>query len=425
MKKANKTLFFNTIMMYVMMASSIVFPLLTFPYLTRVLGASNYGIVVLATSVMQYFQLLIDFGFILSGTAACSKERDNKKRLQTIASAIVFGKLFLSFIGLAIVVLLAFNLDVFRGKELFIVCSYLPLMLTSFIPDYLFRGIEKMGPITFRTITAKLVYTVLIFALVRDVDGYYNIPLALFISNLIIVIWSWVYIVRKLKMRMHLVRIREITKQLRISFSFFASRIATTVYGASNVFVLGLYGYSDAALGIYGVANTLIGYGKSAFTPIADSIYPYMIKNKNHKLVRKILLVLCPLVIVGCAVLYILSDAIIAIMAGEEYMESASIFRWMIPMLIIILPTYLYGFPMLGSIGRNDKANKSIFIGVIFHFVGLVVLFATKTLNFYSIVVLTTITEIIILCTRIYFFNKYKKLKSNYIRENVYYDVGL
>ena len=413
MSKENKILVTNTIMLYIMMASTFVFPLLTFPYLTRTLGTANYGIVVLANAVMQYFQLFIDFGFLLSGTAICSKERDNKKELERITSSIVCSKLLLSLVGLIVVTILVFTMGMFKGKELFMICSYIPLMLTSFVPDYLFRGIEKMSIITFRTIVAKLVYTVLIFALVRTSSSYFFIPLALLVSNLIIVIWSWSYINKVLNMKLVKVRFIEIFKQLKSSSTFFLSRIATTVYSASNIFALGLYGFPDAAIGIYGASNTLINYGKSMFSPIADSLYPYMVKNKNHKLVKKIIFVLIPIIIIGCGVLYILSNFVITLMCGKEYLNSVPYFRRMIPMLIITLPSYLYGFPMLGSIGKNDKANQSVIIGAMFHFVGLLFLFISKRLSFYNIIYLTTITETLILVIRIYCFNKYKDRNLN------------
>ena len=334
--KENKLLLSNTIMMYIMMASSFIVPLLTFPFLTRTLGANNYGIVVLANAAMQYFQLLIDYGFILSGTALCSKERDNHQKLQVITSAIIYSKLLLSAIGLIIVIILSISLDLFNGKELFIISSYLPLILTSFIPDFLFRGIEKMSAMTSRTIISKIVYTVLIFALVGTTKSYYYIPLSLGISNLITVIWSWTYIKRKLKMRITKVKLSDIKKQLKESSTFFASRIATTVYSASNIFILGLFGYSDTAIGVYGASNTLIGYGKSMFSPIADSIYPYMIKNKNYKLIKKILGILMPLIIFGCILLFFISEWFIKLMCGEEYLESVPYFRLMIPMLISV-----------------------------------------------------------------------------------------
>lgn len=415
-KKEDKVLFYNTLMLYIMMASTFVFPLLTFPYLTRTLGTENYGIVVLANAVMQYFQLLIDFGFILSGTAICSKERNNREKLERLTSAIVYGKLLLSLIGLCIVILLSLTLELFNGKEIFIICSYIPLMLMSFVPDYLFRGIEKMGVITYRTIAAKFVYTFLIFLLVRKQTDYYFIPLALFISNLIIVLWSWSYLVRKLKIKLILVKVKEIFQQLKESSTFFASRIATTVYSASNIFVLGLYGYSDSEIGIYGASNTLINYGKSMFSPIADSLYPYMVKNKNHKLVKKIIAVLIPAIIIGCGILFIFSDLFITIMCGKDYLDTVPYFRRMIPMLIITLPAYLYGFPMLGSINRNDKANLSVIIGAVFHFIGLITLFVCKWLTFYNIIYLTTMTETLILLIRVYCFNKYKNAELSNIK---------
>lgn len=411
-KKEDKVLFYNTFMLYIMMASTFIFPLLTFPYLTRTLGAENYGIVVLANAVMQYFQLLIDFGFILSGTAICSRERNNKEKLQKITSSIVYGKLLLSALGLVIVILLVLFMDLFKGKEMFIICSYIPLMLTSFVPDYLFRGIEKMGIITYRTIASKFAYTFLIFLLVKSPSSYFYIPLSLFVSNLIIVLWSWSYINKKLKIKLIIVKVQDVFKQLKESSIFFASRIATTVYSASNIFVLGLYGYSDTELGIYGASNTLINYGKSMFSPIADSLYPYMVKNKNHRLVKKIIMVLIPAIMLGCLVLFVFSDLFIKIMCGKEYLDTVPIFRRMIPMLIITLPEYLYGFPMLGSINRNDKANLSVMFGAAFHFIGLVILYFFKLLSFYNIIYLTTATETLILILRIYYFNKYKGNKK-------------
>ena len=96
-------------------------------------------------------------------------------------------------------------------------------------------------------------------------------------------------------------------------------------------------------------------------------------------------------------------------MCGKDYLETVPYFRRMIPMLIITLPSYLYGFPMLGSINRNDKANLSVLLGAAFHFIGLVILYVFKLMTFYNIIYLTTATESLILIIRVYYFNKYKK----------------
>jgi len=89
------------------------------------------------------------------------------------------------------------------------------------------------------------------------------------------------------------------------------------------------------------------------------------------------------------------------------------LFQRMLPLVALTLPQYLYGFPMLGAIGQNSKANLTVIIGAIFHIIGLIVLFITKNLTFINIINLTIITESIILILRITFFNIYKnKLKK-------------
>lgn len=81
MKESERTLAKNTFFLYVMQISGYVFPLLTFPYLPRVLGAERYGTVVFANAVMQYFSMLLEFGFILSATRTCSECRDDRAAL--------------------------------------------------------------------------------------------------------------------------------------------------------------------------------------------------------------------------------------------------------------------------------------------------------------------------------------------------------
>ena len=238
------------------------------------------------------------------------------------------------------------------------------------------------------------------------------------LSNILIVIWSWIYIVKKLNMTLGKINFKDVKAQIKHSSIFFASRIATTAYGASNVLVLGIYGFSNTALGIYGAADNLITYGKAVFSPIADSLYPYMIKNKKYRLVKYILLLMVPLISAACIVMYFMADFIIELMCGKEYMEAVPIFRLMIPLLIIALPTYLFGYPMLGAINQNNKANSTVIVGAIFHIIGLMILYVGQILTFNNVIYLTITTEVIILILRIYYFNKYKNRGRGLLKED-------
>ena len=94
----------------------------------------------------------------------------------------------------------------------------------------------------------------------------------------------------------------EVFSTLRDSLPFFYSRIATTVYTATNTIVLNIISGTGAVTGYYTSADKLITTAKSGMSPISDSMYPYMVKNRDFRLIRKSLMLLMPLILVGCVV---------------------------------------------------------------------------------------------------------------------------
>ena len=410
-KKELNKLFSNTFMLYILQISGYIFPLLTFPYLTRVLGTNNYGITVLANAIMIYFQMFVDFGFLISATKECSINRDDKEKLGRIVGSIIQGKIILASIAFIVLIALILNNESFKDKSLFIVLSYIPIIISIFITDYLFRGLEIMSAITYRTIISKTIYMILIFTLIKKPSDYILIPIIASISNIFIAVWSWYYILKKVKIIPRIASLKEVYYAIKDSSLFFVSRIASTIYSASNTIILGNV-YNNVELGLYGAANTLISSARSLMSPIADSIYPYMVKNKNYKLVKNILLILTPIIFIGTGILYIFSDLVLLIISGEEFIKAVPLFRAMLPLIIITLPTYLLGYPILGSMGKMKEANLSVVYGSIFHILGIIVLYFTSNINLIYIINLTCITETIILIIRCYYVCKYRGNKN-------------
>lgn len=115
-----KTLAKNTFLLYLMQISGYVFPLLTFPYLTRVLGKEKYGVVVFANAVTAYFSMVLEFGFILSATRSCSEFRDDKKKLWNITFGVISAKVILAVLSCAVFFVLCLTVESFRRERLFI-----------------------------------------------------------------------------------------------------------------------------------------------------------------------------------------------------------------------------------------------------------------------------------------------------------------
>lgn len=209
------------------------------------------------------------------------------------------------------------------------------------------------------------------------------------------------------------VDVKYILKTLKRSSGYFWSRIATSVYGATNSIIVGSVYPSGPVMGLYASADKLTSTARSAFSPIADSLYPYMVKNKDYKLVKKVLVFLMPIIILGCAVVFIFAEPFCVLLFGKDFVGSAPYLRFLLPIVAISLPNYIFGFPVLSPLGLAKYANVSVIIGAICHLLQLSILYFTGALTVKTICIATCITEFIILSIRVAVVIKSsKRLKS-------------
>lgn len=407
--KEINTLMSNTVMLYIMQVSGYIFPLLTFPYLTRVLDIEYYGMITFVTTTMVYFQMILDFGFILSGTKECALYRRDNKKLSEVFSAVLISKILLGLFAFIILLLLINTLPNFDDKKTLMILYYLATFTSILMPDFLFRGLEKMKIIMYISLLGKLIYTISIFIFIHNSKDYLLVPILVLLSN--VFSFYWIYKeVKKLHVKFVFVGKELIIDTIKQSSIYFISRIASTAYSSSNIFILGLIS-SNSTIALFSVANTIIGTIKSLFSPIADSIYPYMLNSKNYKIIKIILILMMPIVILGCGVVFYFADSIILILAGSDYLDSSNILKQMLPIVIFTLPAYLLGFPVLGAMGKMRLANLSVIYPAIFHLIALTSLLLLGHLTIPNIIKLTIFTEALVLVLRIIFIylNKRKK----------------
>ncbi len=416
-KKELRVLFSNTVMLYIMQVSAYLFPLITFPWLTRALGPEKYGVMNVANAIITYFQLVVDFGFILSATRECSLHRNDAQKLEQIIASVIQAKALLCAAGLVVMVVLGGIVEVFQENFWYLLLCYASVTLSVLVPDYLFRGLEKMSSITYRSIISRAIYTVLVVLFVRKPEDYMLVPVFNAVSNLFIVVWSWAFVVKKFKLRFRMVSLKKTMEAVKMSSVFFASRIASTAYSASNVFVLGLvFGTKSAGIGQFTAANNLVTNGRSMFSPIADSLYPYMVTKKNYKIIKIILLASIPLLLGGTFILYYFADWFILLFCGQEYVvgdpSAVEVFRAMTPLFIITLPIYILGFPVLGAMNMMKEANYTVMYAAVFHIVGMGVLLLTGHFGFIPVAYLTCLSECVVLISRsLYVYKGYKRKK--------------
>ena len=230
----------NIVMLYIMNATQLLLPLVTLPYLTRVLSVEGYGVVSYVKSLMVYVTLIIEFGYILSGTKEVLEAKNDKDKLSYIISKITLSKIILSAFAFIVLLIMIMTIPLLKRYTLFTILSFFTPFLSIFIYDYFFRGIEKMQIITMRYLIMRGTATILTFVFVKNESQLNLIPLLDIIGSLIAIVWVN-FEIRNMDIKFEIVKMKDILKSLTTSFTYFISNVASTAFGALNTLLVGIY----------------------------------------------------------------------------------------------------------------------------------------------------------------------------------------
>ena len=215
MEKNKRTLLKNTAMLYILRFSTYFFSLVTVPYQTRVLGVEIYGKIGIATALMLYFQLFLDFGFILSATEEVAKHRDNRKKLAVIYSSVTIIKLIFALISIIVLTVICYRIPAYKANMTLYMLFLIETIINSLLPDFLYRGMEDMSSITYRTVFVKALFTVFIFVFLKSPEDYLRIPIIIACGDILAVLWSIYDIQKKYGIRYCKITIQDIKIHLK------------------------------------------------------------------------------------------------------------------------------------------------------------------------------------------------------------------
>ncbi len=391
----------NTVMLYILTFSNYFLGLIVAPYQTRVLGTEVYGLLGAATAVMVYVQLFIDFGFLLSGTQDVALHREEPQQLNAIFTCVTLCKLALTALAAGVLVVLCRIIPGWQNRLTFFLLCFAYTALNALIPDFLYRGMERMGTITLRTVCIKLFFTLGTVLFVKQPADVWKIPVINIIGNGIAVLYCFFDLSKRLGVSFCRVSLGDVLGTAKRSSTFFYSRIATTAYSAMNTVILDLISGSGATIAFYTSADKLISTGKSALSPISDSLYPYMVKHRDFRMVKKILLILEPLIFLFCGLFFLWAEPLCALIFGPDYAPAGQVLRAMLPVGVVILPSYILGFPTMSAMGISKHANYSVIFGSCIHVLNLAVLYFSGNMNMVTLGLSVSVAETLILGYRI------------------------
>lgn len=365
--KKEKSIKFNFMMNSILTLSSIVFPLITFPYVSRILSPIGTGKVSLATSVVSYFSLIAQLGVPTYGIRVCAKLRNNEKELVSNIQELLTINLIMSFIAyIGYFIMLASVSKFAEEKPLYLIMS-ITIILNAIGIEWLYKGLEQYAYITARSVIFKLIALAALLLFVHQKSDYVIYGgisvLAASASNVLNffnarkLIFAKSY--RPLKFGHH----------LKAVLVFFAMSCATTIYTHLDTVMIGFMN-TDADVGYYNSAIKIKQFLVSLITSLGAVLLPrssYFIEteqfNKFKEVSAKALRFICIIGVPMMVFFFIFADQSVYFLSGYEYEKAILPMRILMPTILFIGLSNLLGIQMLVPMGKEKHILYSEILG--------------------------------------------------------------
>jgi len=420
--KKQKSITINFIMNVVLSMSAFIFPLITFPYVSRVLMPTGTGLVSFANSIIAYFALFAQLGIPTYGIRACAKVRDDKEKLSKVVQELLIIN---SIISVLVYIVFFASLMIVpkmrNNKTLFIVMSATILFNVIGI-EWMYKALEQYTYIAIRSIIFKFIALILMFLLVRSKNDYvwYGVItiFAASASNILNFFNAHKYISLKpignYNFKQHL-------KAITI---FFAMSCATTIYTNLDSAMIGFIkgvtenGYYSAAVKIKIVLVSVVTSLGTVLLPRAS----YYIENGlndefkriSNKAINFVFVIAVPMMIY----FIIFAPESIFFLAGDAYSKSILPMQIIMPTLLFIGLTNIMGLQMLVPMGKEKYVMSSEIVGAVVDLIlnaSLIPIFGASGAAIGTVVAEFAVWIVQFLCLRDYIKQIYSNINYGYI----------
>jgi polysaccharide transporter, PST family len=292
-----KRLITNFISLAIMQGLNFILPLVTLPYLLKVVGPAKFGLISWAQAFVTYFILFTDYGFNFVATRDISISREDKKQVSIIFSTVMLVKLLLLVISFVILFCLVTFVPKFQPDSMMYYLTFGMAVGSVLFPVWFFQGMENMKVISILNIISKSVFTIGIFMFVKGPSQYLYVPILNSLGYIAIGVVALYLIIFRYKTRLIIPSKQQIIHQFKEGWDIFISNLATSLYTTSNIFILGFFA-NNTIVGYYSSAEKIVKAISSLIAPLIQTVYPFLSRalqdSKEHALsiINKILILI-------------------------------------------------------------------------------------------------------------------------------------
>ena len=387
----------------------VIFPLITFPYSSRILQPDGIGKVNFAQSVISYFAIFAALGISSYGIRESAKLRDDKKLLSKFCKEIfILNCISTAFADSILIITIFFISNFIPYRAVLCVCSA-TIIFTTIGMDWLYKAEEDYFYITIRHLFFQILSIIFLFIFVRTKDDYIKYAgIAVFAnvgSNILNFFHSRKYI------SFRNCKIENPFKHLKAVLVLFSMSVAISIYTTLDTTMVGLLS-SDYQVGLYTASTKINKIVLQLVTSIGFILMPrlsYYIGKKDfqsfNKLVYKSVDVMF-LISIPCAIgLSVLSEGVILLLSGTHYVQAIPVMRMMNPIIVIIGMGSLLGSQILIPMGKEKYTLISEIIGAVSNFTLNLILI--PRFHAFGAAIATVSAESLVTATQLFFARKY------------------
>jgi len=347
----------NVVWLTSLQTLNYLLPMATVPYLIRVLGANNYGVLSFAVTFSQYFVVLTDYGFNLSATRKIAIVREHRCKLEETVSAVLLIKAGLLTISAILMMSFVMFVPKYRPYCASIIVAFLSVVGSVAFPVWLFQGLQDMRLVTLLSALGRIVCTGAIFLTVHRSQDVLLATLWTVAGFPLAGILAWFAIRKNYHLTLHLPTLKAVREALDSGFHVFISSVMSNALVNGAVLVMGFM-TTMPIVGTYAAIEKIAKAAVMAFTPLTQALYPRTVEHFSQDYRDgKRFVVRSGAIVIGLAMvaaLGLLAGAKVSIklVCGQRYVEYYPILQILAGWLFLGVVNNVVGVQYLLGSGR-------------------------------------------------------------------------
>ncbi len=360
-----KKLFTNITNFSILQVTNYLVPLITIPYIVRVIGAERFGIITFAQALIQFALILVDYGFNISSITKISNVNLTNHEKSGVYSSVFYIRIFIMVVTLVLLGILSLFWNELTEYLWVYIFSFGIIPAQILISSWVYNGLEKVKYLNYTNLVSRLIYLICIFIFIKNEENYLWVPLINSVSLFFAGLSSLYFVKTKLDIKLFFPGWGTMKENFLDAWPVFVANFSINLYRNTNIFILGLLVTKDI-VGIYAAGEKLVKVLQNIFNPITQTVYPFIsrIKSQNiHKSIKAIKVLTFGAGIITLIIsfaVYMFSDQVTQIFLGAKFALSRKIIEITVFVLFFGVLNYILGIIFMMNFGMKKQFTQAV-----------------------------------------------------------------